>query len=146
MLSLTTIYIIAFAAALAIAVFASLFISLSPTAGFLQKLLIIPLVSYVLSVILSLILQAITCKKVLFSSTVQGNFLFFAFLLPIMYLLYNNPLESQTLPYVQRLVTSVLESSWSNDQKSPFAYAYWTFFTSLILFAFLLPIQTVCPN
>lgn len=143
MLSLTTIYIIALAASLALAVFASLFISLSPTASFLQKLIIIPVVSYIVSILLSLILQAISCKSVLFSSTLQGNLLFFL-LIPIMYLMYHNPLESQVLPYVQRIVTSVLDSSWSNDQKSPFAYAYWTFFTSLVLFAFLLPIQTIC--
>jgi hypothetical protein len=145
MLSLTTIYIVALAASLALAVFASLFVTLAPTASFLQKLLIIPIVSYVVSIILSVVLQAITCKSVLFSSTLQGNLLFFI-LLPVMYLMYHNPMDSQTLPYVQRIVTSVLDSSWSNDQKSPFAYAYWTFFTSLVLFAFLLPIQTVCAN
>lgn len=143
MLSLTTIYIIAIAASLALAVFASMFISLSPSASFIQKLFIIPIVSYIVSIILSLVLQAITCKSVLFTSTLQGNLLFFI-LLPIMYLMYHNPLETQILPYVQRIVTSVLDSSWSNDQKSPFAYAYWTFFTSLVLFAFLLPVQTVC--
>jgi hypothetical protein len=142
MLSLTTIYIIAFAAALAIAVFASLFISLSPTAGFLQKLLIIPLVSYIVSCILSLVLQALTCDKVMIASTMQGNLLFLI-LIPMMWLLYSSD-EQQPLPYLQRIVTSVLDSSWTNAQKSPFAYAYWTFFTSLVLFAFLFPVQTAC--
>jgi hypothetical protein len=142
MVSLSVTYSVATAASLCIAAFASLLMTYSFNLGWLGKIFLIPLVAYAIGVVLSLVLQALTCKDVMIGSTFQGN-LFFLLLIPIMWLLYS-PSDAQTLPYVQRIVTSVLDSSWTNEQKSPFAYAYWTFFTCLIFFAFLLPVQTAC--
>ncbi len=108
----------------------------------LVKIFVIPIAAYILGVVLSLLLQALTCDHVMIGSTIQGNLLFLI-LIPVMWLLYS-PSDAQTLPYFQRIVTSVLDASWTNEQKSPFAYAYWTFFTCFVLFVFLLPVQTAC--
>ncbi len=142
MVSLSIVYSVGTAAALCLAVVASLMILYGSQLGFVGKVFLIPLVAYVIGVVLSLTLQALTCPQVMIGSTLQGNLLFFA-LIPLMWLLYSSD-SNTTLPYLQRIVTSVLDASWTNEQKSPFAYAYWTFFTSLVFFAFLLPVQTAC--
>jgi hypothetical protein len=142
MVALSVIYTVGTAASLFLAVFASLLITYATGIGWFGKIFLIPLVAYLVSCILSLVLQALTCDTVMFGSTIQGNLLFPG-LIPMMWLLCTSDTQ-QTLPYLQRIVTSVLDSSWTNEQKSPFAYAYWTFFTSLLLFAFLFPVQTAC--
>ncbi len=142
MVSLSIIYSVGLAASLGLAVFATLLIMYLPGLGWAGKIFLVPLVAYVLGNIMSLILQALSCSTVMFGSTLQGNLLFLI-LIPLMWLLYS-PAEEQSLPYLQRIVTSVLDASWSNQQKSPFAYAYWTFFTCFVLFVFILPVQTAC--
>lgn len=142
MVSLSIIYTVGTAASLFLAVIASFVIFNSSYFGWIGKIFLIPILTYVVSILLSLILQALTCDKVMIGTTIQGNLLFLI-LIPLMWLLYS-PDDAQTLPYLQRIVTSVLDSTWTNEQKSPFAYAYWTFFTCLILFVFLFPIQTAC--
>ncbi len=140
-MNLSTIYIISGAASLVLAAFASFAIAYG-NFNWIGKIVVIPLVVYVVSALLSFLLQGISCSRVMFSSTLQGNLLFLI-LIPLMYFLYA-PSDAQSLPYLQRIVTSVFDSTWTNEQKSPFAYGYWVFFTTLVLFAFLLPVQTIC--
>ena len=117
MVALSVTYSVATAASLCIAAFASVFIMYASNTGFLGKVLSIPVIAFVIANILSLLLQAITCSTVQIGSTVQGNLLFLI-LIPLMWLLYS-PSDAQTLPYMQRIVTSVLDSyrDWE-DRKS----------------------------